>query len=72
MIHWQMDSMAHKLKRYFYFSGGIIGVVLNPLHWKILPWWRDETNHEWGSNQITWSAGFLFLNIRIWIDRGKW
>jgi hypothetical protein len=42
------------------------------LYWKVLPWFRDVTLAEWGEAERTWAGGFLFLTIRIWIDRGEW
>jgi len=57
---------------YLRYSGASIIVQLNPLHWKILPWFRNEKNTEWGSAERTCSLTFLFLTVRIWIDNGDW
>ena len=57
---------------YLRYSGASIIFQLNPLHWKVLPWIRKESNTEWGSAEHTYSFSFLFLTIRIWIDNGDW
>jgi hypothetical protein len=57
---------------YLRYSGASIIFQLNPLHWKVLPWIRKESNAEWGSVEHTYSFSFLFLTIRIWIDNGDW
>ena len=55
------------------YSGGTVIVTVNPLHWKALPWFRNDTNLEWDmANEHTWAMGFLFLTVRIWIDDGSW
>lgn len=61
-----------ELTKWLRYSGAAINFSLNPLYWKVLPWWRDETNCEWGQPERTWACGFLFLTIRVWIDRGDW
>ena len=59
--------------KWFRYSGGTVIITMNPLHWKVLPWFRDDTNPEWASaNERTWAMGFLFLTVRIWIDDGSW
>jgi len=48
-------------------------VIVNPFHWSLLPWFRDISNWEWpGPNERTWSMGWLFLTLRVWIDDGAW
>jgi hypothetical protein len=61
-----------KMMDYLRYSGASIIFQLNPLHWKVLPWIRKESNAEWGSAEHTYSFSFLFLTIRIWIDNGDW
>jgi hypothetical protein len=58
--------------QYVRYSGISIIFALNPLHWKVWPWIRNESNSEWGSAEHTYSFSFLFLTIRIWIDNGDW
>ena len=60
------------MKGYLRYSGASIIFQLNPLHWKVFPWFRNETNTEWGSAEHTYSLTFLFLTGRIWIDNGDW
>ena len=45
---------------------------MNPAWWRVVPWaQRDYT--EWaGPNEHTYSAGWLFLTVRVWIDDGAW
>ena len=64
--------MGIKMMDYLRYSGASIIFQLNPLHWKVLPWIRKESNAEWGSAEHTYSFSFLFLTIRIWIDNGDW
>lgn len=55
------------------YSGASLILHVNPLHWKVLPWFRNESNLEWPSpNERTWALGFLFLTVRVWIDDGSW
>lgn len=56
---------------YFKYSGLSVIIMLNPLHWKVLPWYRNEETAEvWSTN--TYAFGFLFLTIRFWLDNGDW
>ena len=57
---------------YLKYSGLCVIIQLNPLHWKVWPWFKNETNSEWGSAEYTCSLTFLFLTIRLWIDNGDW
>ena len=57
---------------YLKYSGLSVIIQLNPLHWKVWPWFKTETNSEWGSAEYTCSLTFLFLTIRLWIDNGDW
>ena len=54
------------------YSGISVTISLNPLWWRLLPWWRRDTNEWAGPHEWTGSCGFLFLTIRIWIDDGSW
>jgi hypothetical protein len=48
-------------------------VQVNPLHWRLRPWAREELNNEWPTpNERTWAMGWLFLVVRGWIDNGDW
>jgi len=68
-----METKSHRIINWIRYSGVGVIFTLNPLHWKVLPWFRDETNQEWPApNERTWAAGFLFLTIRVWIDDGSW
>lgn len=59
------------LINYLRYSGVSIIIHLNPLYWKVLPWYRNESSEEvWTTN--THAIGFLFLTIRVWIDDGEW
>jgi len=56
---------------YLRYSGLSVILSLNPLHWKILPWYRNEATEEvWSTNAHV--IGFLFLSVRVWIDNGDW
>jgi hypothetical protein len=55
------------------YSGFSIIIIGNPCHWSVLPWARHEANDGWPSpNSRTWSVGWMFLTLRIWIDDGSW
>jgi hypothetical protein len=58
------------IMKYLRYSGLSVILHLNPLHWKVLPWAKHEDDAWETSN--TYSCGFLFLTIRIWIDNGDW
>jgi hypothetical protein len=54
------------------YSGCSVIITMNPIHWRVAPWTqRDYT--EWaGPNEHTYSAGWLFLTVRVWLDDGAW
>ena len=54
------------------YSGCSVIITMNPAWWRVIPWaQRDYT--EWaGPNEHTYSAGWLFLTVRVWIDDGAW
>ena len=55
------------------YSGASIILTLNPAHWSLRPWARQERNLEWPMfNERTWAASWLFVTVRIWIDNGDW
>jgi len=55
------------------YSGATVIAQVNPLHWRLLPWAREELNREWPTpNERTWAVGWLFLVVRVWIDNGDW
>jgi len=56
---------------YFRYSGLSVIFHLNPLHWKVFPWYRNEQAIEVWSKD-TYAIGFLFLTIRFWLDDGEW
>jgi hypothetical protein len=56
--------------KYLRYSGCSVILSLNPLYWKVLPWYRREDD-SWESSN-TYACGFLFLTIRVWIDNGDW
>lgn len=58
--------------RYLRYSGVSVIIALNPLWWKVLPWYRKETNEWAGPAERTYAIGFLGFTIRIWIDDGSW
>jgi hypothetical protein len=64
--------MWKNIINYLRYSGVSVIIALNPLWWKVLPWYRNETNDGWESADITFAFGFLGITIRIWIDDGSW
>ena len=55
------------------YSGASVAVNLNPLHWYWVPQAGREFTDEWrGPNERAWSARFLFVTVRTWIDDGIW
>lgn len=68
-----MATKASRIIDWIRYSGAGIILHLNPLHWRLLPWFRNETNWEWPSPQErTWALGWLCITVRIWIDDGSW
>ena len=50
-----------------------MSVTVNPAHWRWIPVASREYADVWsGPNQQTWSAAWLMLTIRVWIDDGAW
>lgn len=60
------------MSKWLRYSGASVIISLNPLYWKVLPWFRNETSREFGSASRSYAVGFLGLTIRIWIDNGNW
>jgi hypothetical protein len=55
------------------YSGASVAVTVNPLHWAWVPHVGRAFTDEWaGPNERTWSARFLFVTVRVWIDDGSW
>ena len=55
------------------YSGASIAFTLNPLHWTWVPQAGRAFTDEWaGPNERSYSARFLFLTVRAWIDDGSW
>jgi hypothetical protein len=53
------------------YSGFSVILTGNPLHWRLIPMARREPDSPWDAN-TTWSVGWLFLTVRVWIDDGSW
>lgn len=68
--------MATKIRGYLKwlrYSGVTVSLRVNPFHWNLVPRMLREYNDGWtGPNERTWSATWLFLTVRIWIDDGSW
>jgi hypothetical protein len=64
--------MLETFYNYLKYSGISVILTLNPFHWRYVPWFRNETNDEWGSAEYTYGIGFLALTIRVWFDNGEW
>jgi hypothetical protein len=61
------------MMKWIRYSGVSVIIALNPLYWKVLPWFRNECTNEWPSNMgKTYAVGFLGLTIRVWLDNGDW
>jgi hypothetical protein len=55
------------------YSGVSVIIILNPLHWRLIPRAIREPNDGWPSpNECTWSVSWLFLTVRGWVDNGAW
>ena len=68
-----METQNRGIMNWIRYSGVSVCLHLNPLHWKIWFWFRNETNAEWpGPNERTYAFGLLFLTVRVWIDDGSW
>ena len=59
--------------KYIKYSGGCIVITLNPWHWRLMPWARDEKSNEWPDERVwAYAVTWLFLTVRVWIDDGNW
>jgi hypothetical protein len=55
------------------YSGGSIIFSLNPMHWRLTPWAKDEKINEWPDDRVwAYAVTWLFLTVRVWIDDGRW
>jgi hypothetical protein len=54
---------------YLKYSGSSIIITLNPLHWRIIPYFRRSS--EWGQEK-TRVLSWAFLTITFWLDDGSW
>lgn len=57
---------------YLRYSGASVIISINPLHWSLRPFYRNEHSNEWEMADKQWSVGWLFLTVRVWIDDGRW
>lgn len=62
----------NQLFKWVRYSGAAIIISVNPLYWKVLPWFRKESSNEWGRIPHAYAVSFLFLTIRVWLDNGDW
>jgi len=65
-------NRSSSMSKWLRYSGVSVTISLNPLWWKVLPWWRREYNEWAGPLERTWACGFLGITVRIWIDDGSW
>jgi len=55
------------------YSGASIVLSLNPFHWQLRPWARDEQTNEWPDTKLyAYAFTWLFLTVRVWVDNGSW
>jgi len=67
------SNYVTSIYKWLRFSGVTVIAQVNPLHWRLQPWAREELNREWPTpNERTWALGWLFLVVRVWIDNGDW
>lgn len=65
--------MENNKMNWLKYSGASIVITLNPVHWRMIPWARDETTNEWPNENIyAYAVTWLFLTIRVWVDDGSW
>jgi hypothetical protein len=68
-----METSNSRYLDWLRYSGVSVIIVVNPLHWRLIPRALREINREWPSpNERTWSVSWLFLTVRGWIDNGAW
>lgn len=53
------------------YSGAVVTIHLNPLHWWVLPHWSRHKS-EMGERDMRWTFKFLFVKVTVWIDDGRW
>ena len=68
----ESGNLNLSMSKWLRYSGVSVILALNPLWWKVLPWFRREYNEWAGPNERTYAFGFLGVTIRIWIDNGQW
>jgi hypothetical protein len=55
------------------YSGAVISVSINPVHWVWWPRVYRESDLEWPEGmRRTYRASFLMLTMRVWLDDGSW
>jgi hypothetical protein len=58
---------------WLFYSGAAIVLTLNPIHWRLIPWARDEQTNEWPDTKLyAYAFTWLFLTVRVWVDDGRW
>jgi hypothetical protein len=53
------------------YSGFSVILTGNPLHWRWIPVARKEPEDIWQAAH-NWTAGWLFLTLRVYVDDGSW
>ncbi|MEY3610060.1 MAG: hypothetical protein RLZZ264_581 [Bacillota bacterium] len=61
--------MFNNFIKYLTYSGSSIIITLNPLHWRVIPYFRrsNELGRE-KTRVLSWA----FLTITFWLDDGSW
>lgn len=60
------------MRKWIKYSGISININLNPCHWYVIPFVRQEHNNEWGSPWGQWRTGWLFFTVLLYLDDGSW
>lgn len=68
-----METQNSRYLDWLRYSGVSVILTLNPLHWRLIPRTAREYNDGWPSpNERSWSASWLCLTLRGWVDNGAW
>jgi len=54
------------------YSGCSVIITVNPVWWRLVPWAQQDYTEWAGPDERTYSAGWLFLTVRVWLDNGAW
>lgn len=72
---WLKQNVWLPSKPWLKYSGASVTLIVNPCHWRWMPWFEADDNKEniWRGPDYKGSAfGWLFVIVKVWVDNDSW